>query len=295
MERKIKKVLIIGAGTMGWQLAQIFAQNRFEVCLSDISDEQLEHAQQQGRKNLEGRVAKGKLNPEKKDRIIQAITYTKEWANVIADIDLVIEAVPEKLDLKRKIFAQLAEKVAEGTICGSNSSTIAISKIVEGLPKKFTDYACNIHFSNPPLRLHLVELYSFSKNEDLLKFLKRTFRKMQYDPVILQEPVSGFLMNRILGAAMIETFNLLEQKVATPEDIDTACTAGLNWPLGICRICDLVGLDIVLNSIEAVYEETKMDYMKPNPLLLNLVKKNKLGWKTGEGIYRYRPLPENGG
>jgi 3-hydroxyacyl-CoA dehydrogenase len=115
---------------------------------------------------------------------------------------------------------------------------------------------------------------------------------MRYELVIFNIPCSGFIMNRVLGGAMHEAFWLLENNICSPEDLDTACTAGLNWPLGIARLADMIGLDVIWNSFQLNYQENKVEYMKPPEMLKDLVEKNKLGWKTGEGLYSYKKKDE---
>ena len=286
--RKIKTVLVIGAGTMGRQIAQIFAQRKFTAYLSDIDENQLTKAREQTEHNLTKRVAKGKLKEDRKAKILAKMNYTTDWVSIIKGVDLVVEAVPEILGLKQKIFAQLIEHVTPGTICGTNSSTIVVSKLVTDAPTEFQDYALNIHFSNPPLMLKLIELYSATGNQPLLKFMRKKFRKMHYEPIVVNKPINAFVMNRVLGAVMVESFRMIEDGVCSVEDLDTACTAGLNWPLGIARIADLVGLDVVLDSMQTAYEDSGEDYQKPTEYLKNLVAQNRLGMKTKHGIYDYR-------
>lgn len=285
--RKIKTVLILGAGTMGWQIGILFAQKHYNVIISDIKDVFLTQCKKTIEDNLSRRVVKAKISKEEKNEILNHFRFVEDWIPIVSEVDLVIEAVVENLEIKTKIFKQLSENVALGTICGTNSSTISINRLVKGLPLGFTNYCMNIHFSNPVLRLPLVELYSAEGNIDLIQHVKRIFRKMRYEVVVFRKPVSGFVMNRILGGALHEVFYLLENDVCDPEDIDAACTAGLNWPMGACRVADLVGLDVIFNSFKATFEESQSEFYKPPKYLESYIKNGKLGFKTKHGIYDY--------
>lgn len=286
--RKIKNILIIGAGTMGWQIALLFAQHRFNVWITDSNADQLKKAKTTIEDNLNRRIMKGHLTEDEKKSVLEHLTFTEEWESIASHVDLVEECIFENLEVKRKIFTRLAKVVQPSTICGTNSSTIGVNHLVENLPKTFTDFCLNIHFSNPPLRLHMVELYSYARNEDLEMYLKRFFRRFRYEVVIFKKPVKGFVMNRILGGAFREMFYLLDNDICTPEDIDIATTVGLNWPMGGARLADMVGLDVVYDSFKSSFEDEPSPSLKPSEFLEKLVKSGHLGWKSGQGIYDYR-------
>jgi 3-hydroxybutyryl-CoA dehydrogenase len=285
--RNIHNVMVIGGGIMGWQITLLLAQHRYHVLLTDIDQSILDQAKQTIEENLARRVQKGKLITEKKDEILQRITYTTEWESEAANQDLVIEAVTEKLNVKQAIFAKLAQLVQPGTICATNSSTMGITKIVEGLPAEFTDYTCNLHFFNPVFKMLLIELYCFNQTNGLTMLLKRMFRSMRYEVIVMKKLIAGFIVNRILGGAMMEMFHLMENDIASTEDLDLACTAGLNWPLGIARLADMIGLDTLYHSFNAVYEDENNPIYQPPQILADLVNSGRLGYKTKRGIYSY--------
>ncbi len=285
--KRIKNALIIGAGEMGWQITLLLAQNRLKVVLHDIQTDMLTKAQVRIEGNLQKRISKGKMSEERSKKTLDRISYSSNWKEIIEQVDLVIETAPEKLELKKQIFQELSKVVKPNVICATNSSTIIINKIVEGLPEKFKENCANIHFSNPPFVLTLIELFSPTQNDILLNHLKKHFRKFGSHPIIFRKPISGFIMNRLLGAALLEAIKLVEDGVCSIEDIDTACTAGLNWPIGLGRLADYIGLDTVHNSIVANYNETKEEYLKPPKIIQDLVEKGQLGIKTKQGFYKY--------
>jgi 3-hydroxybutyryl-CoA dehydrogenase len=286
--RRIKNILIIGAGTMGWQIALLFAQHRFNVWITDANSDQLRKARTNIEDNLNRRIAKGHLKDDEKVSVLEHLTFIEKWESIASQVDCVEECVFENLAVKQQIFTRLANLVQPGTICGTNSSTIGVNYLIEKLPKSFTDFCMNIHFSNPPLRLRIVEIYSYARNEDLEMFFKRFFRKIRYEVVIFKKPVKGFVMNRILGGAFREMFYLLDNDICTPEDIDIATTVGLNWPMGGARLADMVGLDVIYDSFRASFEDEPASLLKPSAYLEKLVKSGRLGWKSGQGIYEYR-------
>lgn len=284
-------ITIIGSGTMGSQIGQVFAQKRRNAIIYDIDHNQLERAKTRILDNLERRLKNDKLSKEKKQKTLDNLEFTTDIQRACKSADLIIECVPENIDLKRKVFKQIQLFSTETCIIGSNSSTIGISKIVDGLPLEFRKRAMNIHFINPPLRIKLVELV---KGEDTdienVKFIRSLIKRMAYVPVIVKKEVPGFVLNRILGAVFGEMFRMLENEVISKEDLDLVCTEGLNWPLGVVRIADLVGLDVIYDSFQNVYEELKSDHLKPPKMLKDLVKKNELGFKTKKGLYDYSGL-----
>jgi 3-hydroxybutyryl-CoA dehydrogenase len=197
--RNIHNVMVIGGGIMGWQITLLLAQHRYQVILSDIEQSILDQAKQTIEENLARRIKKDKLTLEKKDEITSRITYNTDWESEAANQDLIIEAVTERLSVKQSIFTKLAQLVQPGTICATNSSTMGITKIVDGLPTEFTDFTCNLHFFNPVFRMLLIELYCFNQTNGLTFYLKRMFRSMRYEVIVLKKLIAGFVVNRIRG------------------------------------------------------------------------------------------------
>ena len=285
--RKITQVLIIGAGAMGRQIGQMFAQKGKSTLIYDIDGDQLKEARKFTEQNLENRVKKGKITAEKKKAVLNCLDYRTDYTKWLKTTDLIIECVPENLPLKKQIFKALASEVPEGTIIGTNSSTIPIGTIVDGLPEEFCRYCANIHFVNPPLMLRLVEVYLFEQNEKLAKAIRRFLRRTRFKPVFLKKPINGFVMNRILGVAFHEMFTLLSNSVCDPKTIDSVCVNGLNWPIGVARLADLIGLDVIYDSFRANYDTDPKEIYKPPEMLKDLVEKGHLGMKSGRGLYEY--------
>ena len=289
MEKKntIHSVMIVGGGTMGWQIGLMLAQKRRAVTIYDLDPNRFPIIRNQISENLQKRVQKGKISEQKATEIIESIQFSTKLIDTLRNFDLAIECIPEKIELKRSVFEQFKNHGSTHTIIASNSSSFEITYILDDarFSDPFKQQCANLHFFNPIFTLKLVEI--FATNPHVVKSLKSFVRKIAYDPVVLVKPSPAFVANRILAGVFREVFELLETGACTPEDIDTACTSGLKWPLGAARLADFVGLDTIYNAFLDGYQRVKLEYYKPNHYLEEKIKRGELGYKTKKGIYSY--------
>ena len=277
------KVGIIGAGTMGSGIAQAFAQTEgYEVMLCDVKAEWAAAGKAKIAKGFEKRVAKGKMEQAAADAILNKITTgTNE---IVADCDLVVEAALEKMELKKEIFKNLEEICKPECIFATNTSSLSITEISNGLKKAVV----GMHFFNPAPVMQLVEVIrgELSTDEQVAKIIEIA-KDIGKDPVEVNES-AGFAVNRILGPMLNEAIYELYEGVASMEDIDKAMRLGTNMPMGPFQLADYVGLDICLALMETLQHELGSDKYSPCPLLRKMVRAGKLGVKTGIGFYDYR-------
>jgi 3-hydroxybutyryl-CoA dehydrogenase len=277
---------VIGAGSMGAQIAQQAALHGLEVRLTDASAEQLRKAADSNRGHLMRRVEKGKLTQHDADGALARVHLVGDVGEAVSGADFVIEAVFEDLDLKRAIFADLDRVAAPDVVLASNSSTMGISKIAGATNRP--ERCVNMHFFYPVLVMDLVEVVRGPETSDeTVARAMAVAREMARTPVLLNKEIDGFIVNRILHAATQEAYRLLDAGVASFEDIDTAVEKGLNWPLGPFRLGDFSGLDVTYRARLHMYETTHDERYRPSPQLKAKVDAGKLGRKTGEGWYRY--------
>lgn len=283
---EIKKVTVIGAGVMGKQIALLSAIQGFQVVLNDASGEALTAAEKWKNDYLFGRIAKCKMTEKQVEEIKQRFFIENDLAEAVKDADLVIEAIIEKLDIKRELFEKLGKLAKEEAILASNSSFIPSSNVadVTGRPEK----VANLHYFNPALVMQLVEVV---KGEHTSEETGAALVKFATDcgkyPILLQKEIDGFVVNRIQRAITDTAFYLVEHGYATPQEIDLAAEKGLNYPMGPFRLLDLAGNDIAYLSRQRRYEETGDEAEKPPKFLEEKYLKGELGKKTGKGWYDY--------
>lgn len=277
---------VVGAGSMGAQIAQQAAIHGVEVRLQDQSAEQLRTAVESNRGHIMRRVEKGKLDRADADAALGRVRTTTDLREAAAGADFVIEAVFEDLEVKREIFKDLDRIVPPLTVLASNSSTMGISKIAGATSRP--GRCVNMHFFYPVLVMDLVEIVRGpATSDETVERAVSMAREMGRTPVLLNKEIDGFIVNRILHSATQEAYRLLDAGVASFEDIDTAVEKGLNWPMGPFRLGDFSGLDVTYNARLHMYRTTGDERFKPSPQLEAKVKAGKLGRKTGEGWYRY--------
>ncbi len=280
------KLAVVGAGSMGAQIAQQAALHGMEVSLHDKDEAPLRKAVDSNRGHLERRVEKGRLSRQDAEAAWARVHTTTDLREALERTELVIEAVFEDLDLKRAIFRELDELAPDAAVLASNSSTMGISKIVDVTRRP--DRCLNMHFFYPVLVMELVEIVRGPQTSDAtVERAMAVARHMGRIPVLLNKEIDGFIVNRILHAATQEAYRLLDAGVASFEDIDIAVEKGLNWPMGPFRLGDFSGLGVTYNARLHMYRVTGDDRYKPSPQLEARVRAGKLGRKSGQGWYTY--------
>jgi 3-hydroxybutyryl-CoA dehydrogenase len=282
---ELKRVLVVGAGTMGSQIAlQTALSGRYDVTLVDSAPGQLERARAQNRRLLDRSVEKGRLTEATAEEVLGRIRDSHDLASVAASADLVIEAVIEDFDAKKGVFESLGEHARKDAILASNSSTIAISRLA-GFTGR-TEQCCNMHFFHPVTVMQLCEVVRGPLTSDATIATAMEFvRSIDRTPVLLQKEIWGFIVNRVLFAASEEAMRLLEGGYASAEDIDTAVQKGLNWPMGPFHLLDFSGLDIFYGAMKDRHRQGEGG--DAPELLRNLVEAGNLGRKTGKGFFDY--------
>jgi 3-hydroxybutyryl-CoA dehydrogenase len=280
------KLAVVGAGSMGAQIAQQAALHGVDVALQDKDEGQLRKARESNKGHLTRRIEKGKLSPDEARAALDRVRTTADLAQAVGDAELVIEAVFEDLEVKRSIFTEIDRLAPRDAVLASNSSTIGISKLADAT--KRPERCLNMHFFFPVLVMDLVEIVRGPQTSDeAVERATALAREIGRTPVVLNREIDGFIVNRILHAATQEAYRLLDAGVASFEDIDTAVEKGLNWPMGPFRLGDFSGLDVTYNARLHMYRTTGEERYRPSPQLEAKVKAGKLGRKTGEGWYRY--------
>ena len=281
---EIKKIAVIGGGTMGNGIAHVFAMKGFEVNLVEMKEELADKALATISKNLDRQIKKEKITEEDKKSILDRINKIIGVENTPADVDLVIEAIFENKDVKVSIFNTLQPLIKSDSIFASNTSSISITELsVSNRPDKFI----GMHFMNPVPMMKLIEIIrGYSTSDETFNTIKKLSEKLGKVPVeVFDYP--GFVANRILMPMINEATFALMEGVASKEDIDTVMKLGMNHPMGPLTLADFIGLDVCLAIIEVLYNGYNDPKYRPCPLLKKMVAANKLGRKTGEGFFKY--------
>jgi len=280
----MKKICVLGAGTMGAGIAQVFASKGYEVVLRDIKIEFVEKGISGLKKNLSRMVQKGKITEEVMNDIISRIKGTVDLAEA-ADCDLVIEAAVENMEIKKKIFEELDKTCKAETILASNTSSLSITEVAA--VTKRADKVIGMHFFNPAPVMRLVEIIKgMATSAETFELVKELAVAIGKDPVEVAE-APGFVVNRILIPMINEACGILAEGIASAEDIDKAMMLGANHPMGPLALGDLVGLDVCLAIMDVLYNETGDSKYRAHSLLRKYVRAGWLGRKTSKGFHIY--------
>jgi 3-hydroxybutyryl-CoA dehydrogenase len=281
---EIRKVTVLGAGTMGNGIAQVYAQGGFQVTITDIEERFLQRGFDTIKKSLGIMSKKGKLTESQANEVVERIKGTVDFNEAVKDADLVIEAVPELLNLKQEIFKKLDETCPAHTIFATNTSTISITAIASATKRPHK--VIGMHFAAPVPVMKGVEIIKgLDTSEETLEVAKKMVYAIKKDFYVGRDG-PGFVGNRVFPMFLNEAFNLLWEGVASAEDIDKMATLSLGHPMGPLSLADMIGLDQLLNGMEYLYRELGEKY-RPSPLLKKLVAAGYHGRKTGRGVYKY--------
>lgn len=281
----MKKVTVIGAGTMGNGIAHVFAQFGYEVVLADISELALQKALANISKNLDRMIQKGILMADQKDPILSRVRTETDIRNAVSNAELVIEAATENVDLKLKIFSDIAAAAPPQAILASNTSSISITKIASVV--KDPSRVIGMHFMNPVPMMKLVEIIkAYNTSAETLATIVEVTKSLQKIPVEVND-YPGFVSNRILMTMLNEAFYSLYEDVAGVEEIDSVMKLGMAHPMGPLQLADFIGLDVCLAILRVLHDGFGNPKYAPCPLLVNMVTAGKLGVKSGEGFYNY--------
>jgi 3-hydroxybutyryl-CoA dehydrogenase len=281
----MKKVAVIGAGTMGNGIAHVFAQNGFTVRLIDVSQEQLDKAIATITKNLDRQVSKGTIDATAKEKALQNINIFTELAKGVADAELVVEAATENIDLKLNIFKQIDQHAPHGCILATNTSSISITRIAAVTSRP--EQVIGMHFMNPVPVMKLVEIINgYSTKSSITETIVALSQQLGKVPCVVND-YPGFIANRILMPMINEAIYSLYEGVAGVEEIDTVMKLGMAHPMGPLQLADFIGLDVCLSILNVLFEGFGNPKYAPCPLLVNMVTAKKLGIKSGEGFYAY--------
>lgn len=281
----MKKVAVIGAGTMGNGIAHVFAQNNYSVALIDVSDKALEKALATIGKNLDRQIAKGGLNEADKSKTLSNIKTFTQLKDGLKDVDLAVEAATENVEIKLNIFRQMDELCPPQAVLASNTSSISITRIAS--VTKRAEKVIGMHFMNPVPVMKLVEVIrGYSTSDAVTQQIMEVSKSLGKIPVEVND-YPGFVANKILMPMINEAIITLHEGVAGVEEIDTVMKLGMAHPMGPLQLADFIGLDVCLNILRVLQEGFGQPKYAPCPLLVNMVTAGNLGVKSGKGFYDY--------
>jgi 3-hydroxybutyryl-CoA dehydrogenase len=281
---EIRRVGVVGLGTMGAGIAQVSVQSGHETVGREISDELNERARSTIDRYLNRAVEKERMTEADKDAALGRLTLTTSLEE-LAGCDLVIEAIVEELEPKRKLFAELERICRPDAILATNTSALSVSKIAEATQRP--ERVIGMHFFNPAPVLPLVEIVRTEKSSDEAVDAAYAWAEQAGKRPVRCNDTPGFIVNRILIPLLNDCVRVLDETGVSPDDLDKAMTNGAGWPMGPCALVDLVGIDIHVHASEALHDALGEDRMAPPERLLELQREGKLGRKTGEGFFTY--------
>jgi 3-hydroxybutyryl-CoA dehydrogenase len=282
----IERVLVVGAGQMGHQIAMLCALGGYTTILQDVNAKSLQKAEESLENRMNQWVDQQKITNEQKEEAFAHLTFTTNLEEAAHDVDFVIEAIVEKLEAKRDLFQRLDSLTPAHAILATNSSTI-VNSVLADVTKR-PDKVCNMHFFFPPLVMDCVEVVMSEKtSEETIETVMAVCKQINRTGLLLRKEISGFVANRILGAINREALHLYEEGIADFKEIDTIVKKALGHPLGPFELIDLSGADIVYNVMELRYAESGKNEDKPSISIKEKVSSGNLGRKTGQGFYTY--------
>lgn len=286
----IKKIGVLGAGAMGGGIAHLAAAKGFEVVLCDVEQRFVEGAIKRIASFMDKSIEKQKMTVDEKELALQRITLTTQMED-FAEVDMVIEAIFEDIDVKKSAFEKLDKICGPETIFGSNTSSMSITALAAATSRP--DRVVGLHFFNPPLIMRLVEVIrGYYTSDETLKLASEAAQMMGKTPVVVKKDTPGFIVNRVMMPQFLEAIRIVEEGIATPEDVDTAVKLGLNYPMGPFELMDYTGVDIAVHVADYFFSESKdMKWNAPQTVKA-LIRAGRLGKKTGAGWYDHKKKGE---
>lgn len=284
MMKLVQNIVVIGSGVMGRGIAYVAAVSGFSVQLCDINEQSLNSAKEEIAKIFNKGIERNKITEEEKNAAEERLHYTNNMDQSVSHADLIIEAVPEKIEIKKSIFEEIDRLAPAHCLFATNTSTMSPTEIgsFTNRPQK----VIAMHFFNPVHKMPLVEIIKgLETDEHTVNVIQETAKRMKKETVVVNE-FPGFVTSRISALVGNEAFYMLQEGIGSPEDIDKAIKLGLNYPMGPFELGDLVGLDTRLNNLQYLHKTLGEKY-RPAPLLVQYVKAGRLGRKTGKGVYDY--------
>jgi 3-hydroxybutyryl-CoA dehydrogenase len=281
---EIRKIAVLGAGLMGHGITQVAAQvGKYEVSMRDIDEKFVDGGMNMIRESLQRFVKKAQLTEAQMNEILARIHPTIELKEAVANADLIIEAAPESVELKKAVFRQVDDLAPPHAIVASNTSSVSITELASAT--KRPERVCGMHFFNPPQLMKLIEVIKGAKtSEETVETILEVSRRMEKETVLVKKDSPGFIVNRILIPALNEAAELYWEGVADRDDIDKAIKLGLNWPMGPLMLLDYIGSDTTLAIAEVLTKELDPKF-HPSTGLKQMVKAQLLGRKAGKGFY----------